>query len=233
MENRQSLEKRAVLLVAEPDEQRRQLLDTYLTREGYEVHRSGDAQRALEIFYDNMHRLHLVLLSTELKNPSGLEMLGEIRSTSDVPVMVCDTSRNDQRELSYFAQGADDYLGGYIEPMIVKAHIKAILRRSGVLRNRLECGALVLEMDSRKVFLEGEEIRMTPREFDLLEFLISGAGRVQTRETILLELWGYAYDGDIRTIDTLIKQLRKKLGSYGDCIKTVYGVGYLFEMTKK
>ena len=183
----------------------------------------------MELFYDKMHEIDLILLDIMLPGISGSELLKEIRKRSKVPVIMVTARDSVQDQLQSFENGADDYITKPYVLSIVKVHIEAILKRVGKLQKQISAGGIILEPESRKVFCDGREVVLTPREYEVLEYLICNKKRIQKRETMLEALWGYHYVGDTRTVDTIIKQLRKKLGTCGTCIKSVYGVGYLFE----
>lgn len=219
----------ARILLIEDEEKLAETLADYLQMNGYEVSCALSGYRGMEIFYDRMHELDLVLLDIMLPDISGSEILKEIRKRSKVPVIMATARSSVQDQLQNFENGADDYITKPYVLSIVKVHIEAVLKRAGRLQKQISAGGIVLEPESRRAFCEGERLSLTPREYDVLEYLIQNRKRVQGRESILEALWGYHYVGDTRTVDTIVKQLRKKLGTYGSCIKSVYGVGYLFE----
>lgn len=223
------IRKRATILLIEDEEKLAKTLTDYLELNEYEVLFALEGYRGLELFYDKMHEIDLVLLDLMLPDISGSEILKEIRKKSKVPVIMATARDSVQDQLQSFENGADDYITKPYVLSIVKVHIEAVLKRVGKMQKQIVAGGIVLEPESRKVYCDGEEIVMTPREFEVLEYLICNQKRIHKRETLLETLWGYHYLGGTRTVDTIIKQLRKKLGNYGSCIKSVYGVGYLFE----
>lgn len=221
--------KKARILLIEDEEKLAETLADYLQMSGYEVIYALSGYCGMEIFYDRMHELDLILLDIMLPDISGSEILKEIRQRSKVPVIMVTARNSVQDQLQNFENGADDYITKPYVLSIVKVHIEAVLKRMGKLQKQITADGIVLEPESRKAFCDGEKLILTPREYDVLEYLICNRKRVQGRERILEALWGYHYVGDTRTVDTIIKQLRKKLGKYGVYIKSVYGVGYLFE----
>ena len=221
--------KAARILMIEDEEKLAETLADYLQISGYEVIYALSGYRGMEIFYDRMHELDLILLDIMLPDISGSEILKEIRQRSRVPVIMVTARSSVQDQLQNFENGADDYITKPYVLSIVKVHIEAVLRRVGKLQKQISAGGIVLEPEGRNAFCDGEKLILTPREYEVLEYLICNRKRVQSRETILEALWGYHYVGDTRTVDTIIKQLRSKLGKCGGYIKSVYGVGYLFE----
>lgn len=219
-----------LILLIEDEEKLSRTLSDYLELNGYEVLRALDGHTGLELFYDNLHRIDLVLLDIMLPGINGDEVLKEIRAKSNTPVIMVTAKGSIHDQLLNFANGADDYITKPYVLAIVKVHIEAILKRAGKLTEQVSAGAISVEPSSFKVYVEGKQIETTPREYELLAYLIKNKNVVMRRESILESVWGYDYNGDVRTIDTLIKQLRKKLYPYGKYIKSVYGVGYLFEV---
>ena len=221
--------KKATILLVEDEEKLAKTLADYLRMNDYEVIYALDGYRGMELFYDKMHEIDLVLLDIMLPGISGSELLKEIRKKSKVPVIMVTARDSVQDQLQNFENGADDYITKPYVLSIVKVHIEAILKRVGKMQKRIREGGITLEPERRKVFCGDQEIVLTPREYEVLEYLICNKKIVHKREVMLETLWGYHYVGDTRTVDTIIKQLRKKLGACGTCIKSVYGVGYLFE----
>ena len=217
------------LLVVEDEEKLLRTLSDFLTMQGYEVLQASDGQKALEIFYDNMNKIDLILLDILLPQINGNEVLKEIRKNSQTPVIMLTANSSVEKQLHSFSQGADDYIVKPYTLSIIKAHIEAVLKRAGKYRQFLEAGELYLDLPAQKVYRKGEYMETTRREYELLLYFIENQGRVLKREHILDAVWGFDYKGETRTVDTLVKQLRKKLT--GDCnyIRSVYGVGYIFE----
>ncbi len=221
--------KKAKILLIEDEVKLAKTLADYLTLDGYEVYDSVTGYGGLELFYDKMHELDLVLLDMMLPDIGGMEILKDIRMKSGIPVIVLTARDSVRDQLQTFQYGADDYITKPYVLSLVKVHIEAVLKRAGKLQQEIAVGELVLVPDGRRAYLKGEQMSLTPREYEVLEFLIRNRGKIQRREMLLEALWGFDYMGDTRTVDTIIKQLRKKLGDYGQWIKSVYGVGYLFE----
>lgn len=222
-----------VILVVEDEEKLARTLSDFLELNGYEVICVNDGHTAVELFYDNMHRIDLVLLDIMLPGMNGDEVLKEIRKKANTPVIMVTAKSSIHDQLLNFANGADDYITKPYVLAIVKVHIEAILKRSGKMQELVRAGQISIEPASLKVYVDGKLIDTTPKEYELLTYLIKNKNMVIRRETILESVWGYDYTGDMRTIDTLIKQLRKKMAPYGSYIKSVYGVGYRFEVEEK
>lgn len=218
-----------VILLIEDEEKLSRTLAEYLELNGYEVLCALDGNKGLELFYDNMHRIDLVLLDIMLPGLSGDEVLKEIRKKSSTPVIMVTAKSSIHDQLVNFANGADDYITKPYVLAIVKVHIEAILKRAGKMKEQVQAGHVAVEPATYKVYVDEKLIETTPKEYELLTYLIKNKNVVMRRESILESVWGYDYTGDIRTIDTLIKQLRKKIHPYEHYIRSVYGVGYVFE----
>lgn len=220
--------KKNLILIVEDGEKLARTLSDFLKIGGYEVLVAADGQQALEVFYTNMHKLDLILLDIMLPYLDGFEVLTEIRKKSDVPVILLTAKNAITDQLNGFQKGADDYITKPYTLAIIKAHVEAVLKRAGKLKDVLEAGELRVEIASQKVYLKEFYLETTPKEFELLVYFVENENVVLTREAILNSVWGYDYNGDTRTVDTIVKQLRKKLTDECPYIKSIYGVGYLF-----
>ena len=203
-----------VILLIEDEEKLSRTLAEYLELNGYEVLCALDGNKGLELFYDNMHRIDLVLLDIMLPGINGDEVLKEIRKKSSTPVIMVTAKSSIHDQLVNFANGADDYITKPYVLAIVKVHIEAILKRAGKMKEQVHAGHVAVEPATYKVYVDEKLIETTPKEYELLTYLIKNKNVVMRRESILESVWGYDYTGDIRTIDTLIKQLRKKIHPY-------------------
>ncbi len=217
------------LLVVEDEDKLLRTLSDFLALQGYEVLQASDGQKALEVFYNNMNQIDLVLLDIMLPQIGGNEVLREIRKKSQVPVIMLTVNSSVEGQLYSFSKGADDYIVKPYTLSIIKAHVEAVLKRVGKNSQTLEAGRLRLDLPAQKVYRKGEYVETTRREYELLLFFMENQGRVLKREHILDAVWGYDYSGETRTVDTLVKQLRKKLTEECNYIRSVYGVGYIFE----
>lgn len=217
------------LLIVEDEVKLRRTLSDFFTIQGYEVLRAADGQEALEIFCNNMNKIDLILLDIMLPQITGNEVLNEVRRNSQIPVIMLTANASVEKQLYSFSQGADDYIVKPYTLAVLKAHVEAVLKRSGKSEQFLEAGRLRLDLAGQKVYRMGEYVETTRREYELLQFFVENQGRVLKREHILDAVWGFDYAGETRTVDTMVKQLRKKLTDDCNYIRSVYGVGYIFE----
>ncbi len=227
------MSKEIKILLVEDDDKLRNTITDYLQMNGYIVTACCDGSTALDSF-ENKSPFDIVLLDGMLPDIDGFDVLSKIRETSDVPVIILSARESERDQLSGFHLGADNYITKPFLLSILKEHINALLARTKHEEetddNLLSKGALTLNTVERKVFLDEKLINTTPREYDLLLFFMQNERIVMSRNTILDRVWGNNYFGDLRTVDTIIKQLRKKLKEHSDYIVSVYGVGYKFEV---
>lgn len=219
------------ILVADDDMFLRELLHDILERESYEVAEAEDGIRALEYFKTHPDP-DLVILDILMPGKNGLSVLKEIHKVSDVPVIMLTALGSMDNELEGFQEGACDYVSKPFHAKVLLARVKAALkykRGSEDTERRLFCcGGLKIDMDSCQVQVDDEEVELTNKEYQLLVYLIENKNMVLTRNQILEYIWGFDYEGDIRTIDTHIKMLRTDLGRCGALIQTIRGMGYMF-----
>ncbi|ABY95182.1 MULTISPECIES: response regulator transcription factor [Thermoanaerobacter] len=216
------------VLVIEDEEGMRDILKTYLENNGYEVLVAENGKIGLEYFNNNKD-ISIILLDIMLPDISGWSLLKTIREKSKVPVMMITARGEEYDKLLGFELGADDYVVKPFSPKEVIARVKAILSRTygaSEEEGKTEYEGISINVSFREVTVDGEKIDLTPKEFDLLKLLIDNKGKVVSREKCLNEVWGYDFYGDLRTVDTHIKQLREKLGEKRKLIKTVWGIGY-------
>ncbi len=219
------------ILIADDEVRIRKLLADFLRKDGYMVVEANDGEEALEKFSSN--KIHLIVLDVMMPKMDGWEALTQIRKISSVPVIMLTAKTEEYYQLNSFRLGVDDYVPKPFSPGVLMARVTALLRRSGAINNSKKVfGALVIDDAARKVTLNGEAIDLTPKEYDMLNFLTSNSGIALSREQILNSVWSFDYFGDLRTVDTHIKQLRSKLGVYAEKICTVRGIGYRFEVEK-
>ena len=219
------------ILVADDESRMRKLVKDFLVREGYEVLEAADGSEALDIFYED-NEISLLILDVMMPKIDGLEVCREIRSQSKVPIIML-TARSEERdELQGFDSGADEYISKPFSPKILVARVNALLRRSNKLEaeEKLEAGGIVLDKTSHTVTIDGQSIELSFKEFELLAYFMENRSVALSREKILNNVWNYDYFGDARTIDTHVKKLRSKIGEKGDYIKTIWGMGYKFEV---
>lgn len=222
--------KRVVLMV-EDDKKLREVLTKFLSRNDYEVLAAENGKVGLELFYENSKNLDIVLLDGMLPDIDGVDVLKEIREHSQVPVIMLTARESEEDQLNGLNNGADNYIAKPFLMKVLLVHMdKLIQRNSNEDTDVIEKGALKLEKQFRKAYINGEFVDTTPKEFDLLVYMCENEKVVLKRENILDAVWGFDYDGDMRTVDTLVKQLRKKMTDKYPYITSVYGVGYRFEV---
>ena len=222
---------RRLVLMVEDDNKLREVLTKFLSRNDYEVLAAENGKVGLELFYENSKNLDIVLLDGMLPDIDGVDVLKEIREHSQVPVIMLTARESEEDQLNGLNNGADNYI---IKPFLMKVLLvhmdKLIQKNSNEDTDVIEKGALKLEKQFRKAYINGEFVDTTPKEFDLLVYMCENEKVVLKRENILDAVWGFDYDGDMRTVDTLVKQLRKKMTDKYPYITSVYGVGYRFEV---
>ncbi|MDF2839232.1 MAG: two component transcriptional regulator, winged helix family [Clostridia bacterium] len=226
------MQKMKVLLI-EDEARIREMIKDYLENEGFQVVEAENGTVGLEKFYEASYSI--ILLDVMLPGIDGWTVCREIRSSSEVPIIMLTARGEEYDKLFGFELGADDYLTKPFSPKELVARMRAVLKRGTgtIARNDksiFEFEDLWINMESRKVTLNGVIVNMTPKEFDLLCFFINNPDKVFTREHLLNRVWGYEFGGDCRTVDTHIKMLRESLKQYRNIIVTVWGVGYKFEI---
>ena len=214
------------ILVVEDDASISNLIRTTLQGEGYLCTCALDGKRGADLI-DSGH-WDLILLDLMLPDISGYTVLKEIRKISEVPVIILSARAAVSDQMNGFEKGADDYITKPFSLALMKLHIEAVLKRAGKLRTMVEYKDLQADVNGQFLYYKEQFIETTKKEFDLMVYFMEHPGIVLPRNTILDAVWEYDYTGDVRTIDTLVKQLRKKLGDGGSYIRTVYGVGYIF-----
>ena len=224
------------ILVVDDESRMRKLVKDFLVRENYEVLEAGDGEEALNIFYAEKKDIALILLDVMMPKINGWDVCREIRETSKVPIIMLTAKGEEEDELNGFDLGVDEYISKPFSPKILVARIGAILRRSGKTEaegNVLSAGGIVVDQTAHMVTVDGESIDLSFKEFELLTYFLENQGIALSREKILNHVWNYDYFGDARTIDTHVKKLRAKIGEKGDYIKTIWGMGYKFEVTQQ
>lgn len=220
---------KAKVLVVDDESRMRKLVKDFLVKEEYSVLEAEDGEAALSLFQSESD-IGLVVLDVMMPKKDGYEVLETIRKTSKVPVIML-TARSDERdELKGFELGVDEYISKPFSPKILVARIGAILRRQGSIEeDKLEAEGIVIDKVAHIATVDGTAIELSYKEFELLTFFLENKGAALSRERILNSVWNYDYFGDARTIDTHVKKLRAKLGAKGECIQTIWGLGYKFE----
>lgn len=222
---------RRVVLMVEDDNKLREVLTKFLSRNDYEVLAAENGKVGLKLFYENSKNLDIVLLDGMLPDIDGVDVLKEIREHSQVPVIMLTARESEEDQLNGLNNGADNYITKPFLMKVLLVHMDKLIQRNGNEdTDVIEKGALKLEKQFRKAYINGEFVDTTPKEFDLLVYMCENEKVVLRRENILDAVWGFDYDGDMRTVDTLVKQLRKKMTDKYPYITSVYGVGYRFEV---
>lgn len=219
------------ILVVDDESRMRKLVRDFLTREGYLVVEAADGMEAMDIFYGDKD-IALVILDVMMPKMDGWQVCREIREHSKVPIIML-TARSEERdELQGFELGVDEYISKPFSPKILVARVGAILRRSagGGNGDVMEAGGITVDKTAHIVKIDGQAVELSFKEFELLAYFMENQGIALSREKILNNVWNYDYFGDARTIDTHVKKLRSKLGNKGECIKTIWGMGYKFEV---
>ncbi len=218
---------RLKILVVDDESRMRKLVRDFLIKSGFEVLEAQDGETAVDIFFGEKD-IALIVLDVMMPKMDGWQVCREIRAHSKVPIIML-TARGDERdELQGFELGVDEYITKPFSPRILVARISAILRRSGQLEQneKLNYGGITVDKTAHQVLIDGQQVELSYKEFELLTYFIENKGIALSREKILNNVWNYDYFGDARTIDTHVKKLRSKLGSKGDLIKTIWGMGY-------
>lgn len=219
------------VLMVDDESRMRKLVSDFLTRKGYIVIEAGDGEEALDRFYADKD-ISLVILDVMMPKMNGWDVCREIRKNSRVPIIMLTAKSDESSELNGFECGADEYIAKPFSPKILTARVDALIRRSYSIDSSevTDVGGIIIDKAAHIVKIDGQEIDLSFKEFELLTYFVDNKGLALSREKILNNVWNYDYFGDARTIDTHVKKLRKKLGDKGDYIKTIWGMGYKFEI---
>lgn len=219
------------VLMVDDESRMRKLVSDFLTRKGYIVIEAGDGEEALDRFYADKD-ISLVILDVMMPKMNGWDVCKEIRKNSNVPIIMLTAKSDEASELNGFDCGADEYISKPFSPKILTARVDALIRRSYSIDSSeiIDVGGIIINKAAHIVKINDEEIELSFKEFELLTYFVDNKGLALSREKILNNVWNYDYFGDARTIDTHVKKLRKKLGDKGDYIKTIWGMGYKFEI---
>ena len=224
---------RLKVLVVDDEERMRKLISDFLKIKGYETVEAGDGEEAIDVFFADKE-IALIILDVMMPKMDGWEVLKTVREHSKVPVIMLTARTEETDELKGFEYGADEYISKPFSPKILVARVEAILRRSGVNQDEVvRVGGIEVDKSAHSVKIDGKEIELSFKEYELLLYFIENKSIALSREKILNNVWNYDYFGDARTIDTHVKKLRAKMGTKGDYIKTVWGMGYKFEVEEK
>ena len=219
------------ILVVDDESRMRKLVKDFLTKKNFQVLEAGNGEEAMDIFYEEKD-IALIILDVMMPKMDGWEVCREIRKNSKVPIIML-TARSDERdELLGFDLGVDEYISKPFRPKILVARVEAILRRTGQNNPEdvISAGGIVIDKAAHLATVDGKPMELSFKEFELLTYFLENQGIALSREKILNSVWNYDYFGDARTIDTHVKKLRSKMGDKGEYIKTVWGMGYKFEV---
>ena len=218
------------ILVVDDESRMRKLVKDFLTKKGFTVIEAGDGEEAVDKFFE-VKDIALIILDVMMPKMDGWQVCREIRAYSKVPIIMLTAKSDERDELQGFDLGVDEYITKPFSPKILVARVEAILRRSNLLPNEdiISAGGIELNKSAHQVKIDGKDIELSFKEFELLAYFMENQGIALSREKILNNVWNYDYFGDARTIDTHVKKLRSKLGEKGELIKTIWGMGYKFE----
>lgn len=218
------------ILVVDDEARMRKLVKDFLIVKGFSVVEASNGEEAVDIFFEQKD-IVLIILDVMMPKMDGWETCKTIRKYSQVPIIML-TARSEERdELQGFDLGVDEYISKPFSPKILVARVDAILRRSNaVAADAVEIGGICIDKAAHQVTIDGKDIDLSYKEFELLAYFLENQGIALSREKILNNVWNYDYFGDARTIDTHVKKLRNKMGDKGDYIKTIWGMGYKFEV---
>ena len=218
------------VLVVDDEARMRKLVRDFLTVKGFLVVEAGDGEEAIDIFFEQKD-IALILLDVMMPKMDGWEVCRTIRKYSQVPIIMLTARGEEQDELQGFSLGVDEYISKPFSPKILVARVEAILRRSSTMSQEvIDVGGIHIDKSAHQVLVDGKNVDLSYKEFELITYFAENQGIALSRETILNNVWNYDYFGDARTIDTHVKKLRSKLGDKGDYIKTIWGMGYKFEV---
>ena len=219
------------VLVVDDESRMRKLIKDFLMQKGYGILEAGDGEEALTVFEENQNKINLILLDVMMPKLDGWSVLRQIRQTSKVPIIMLTARGEEQDELFGFELGVDEYISKPFSPKILVARVEAILKRTNPAAKEVkDYGGIIIDAEGRTVTVDGKQIEMSLREYELLKYLLDNENIALSRDKILNNVWNYDYYGDSRTIDSHIKKIRHKLGKKGKYIQTIRGIGYKFEV---
>ena len=223
---------RLKILIVDDESRMRKLVKDFLTRSNFDLLEAEDGGKALDIFYREKE-IALIILDIMMPVMDGWEVCREIRQYSKVPIIMRTAKSGEQDELQGFQLGVDEYISKPFSPKILVARVEAILRRTSQFgeEENLSAGGIVINKSAHSVSIDGQPVDLSYKEFELLTYFLENKGIALSREKILNNVWNYDYFGDARTIDTHVKKLRSKMGEKGELIKTIWGMGYKFDIS--
>ena len=219
------------ILIVDDESRMRKLIKDFLTQKGYSTLEAADGEEALKVFEENQNHIKLILLDVMMQKLDGWSVLRQIRQNSKVPIIMLTARGEEQDELFGFELGVDEYISKPFSPKILVARVEAVLKRTiGDKKEVKDYGGITIDPEGRTVKVDGKQVDMSLREYELLKYLVDNENIALSRDKILNNVWNYDYYGDSRTIDSHIKKIRHKLGKKGKYIETMRGVGYKFEV---
>ena len=217
------------VLVVDDEERMRKLISDFLKAKDFEVLEAADGEEAIDLFFEEKD-ISLLILDVMMPKMDGWAVLTSLREHSRVPVIMLPARSEETDELRGFEYGADEYISKPFSPKILVARVEALLRRSGIQQEEtVSVGGIEIDKSAHSVRVDGKELELSFKEYELLLYFLENRGIALSREKILNNVWNYDYFGDARTIDTHVKKLRAKLKSKGEYIRTVWGMGYKFD----
>ena len=219
------------ILVVDDESRMRKLVKDFLEREGHIIIEAADGMEAMDIFYENKD-IALIILDVMMPRMDGWQVCREVRALSQVPIIMLTARGEEREELQGFELGVDEYISKPFSPKILVARVNAILKRGRAADSEdlIDAGGIVIDKAAHLVKIDDVPIDLSVKEFELLTYFVENQKMALSREKILNNVWDYDYFGDVRTIDTHVKKLRSKLGEKGNYIKTIWGMGYKFEV---
>lgn len=224
---------RLKILVVDDESRMRKLVKDFLTKSNYEVIEAEDGAQAVDLFFEQ-NDIALIILDVMMPNMDGWQVCKEIREYSKVPIIMLTAKSDERDELQGFELGVDEYISKPFSPKILVARVEAILRRTSQASadEVIEAGGILINKAAHSVLVDGHTVDLSYKEFELLTYFVENKGIALSREKILNSVWNYDYFGDARTIDTHVKKLRSKMGEKGELIRTIWGMGYKFEVNE-
>ncbi|MDD5934890.1 MAG: response regulator transcription factor [Clostridiales bacterium] len=221
---------RLKVLVVDDESRMRKLVKDFLKKNKFDVVEAEDGEQAVDLFFKQKD-IALIILDVMMPKMDGWQVCREIRKYSKVPIIMLTAKSDERDELLGFELGVDEYISKPFSPKILVARVEAIIRRSVPVDEEIvEIGGITVNQSAHEVKIDGTPIELSVKEFELLTYFITNKGVALSREKILNNVWNYDYFGDARTIDTHVKKLRSKMGKKGEYIKTIWGMGYKFEV---
>jgi len=218
--------KNTYVLVVDDEYRIRRLVSDFLKREEYRVIEAADGEEALDIIFESNQKVDLIILDVMMPKYDGWYVLERVRDFLSIPVVMLTARSDEYDQLKGFKLGADDYVTKPFSPSVLVARVNKLLKRDKITHEEVGFGSIRMDLAAREVYIDNEKVILTPKEYELLKFFIDNKGIALSRDKILNAVWNYDYFGDLRTVDTHIKQLRAKLGKYSYYISTVRSIGY-------